>query len=263
MASSSTSPLSAIRRRLHQLTAPAPAAPGNGATSPDHAAAVAAVLERDRLDMENMRRLVAFSLAPDARCVDVGAHRGALLAEIMRVAPQGRHIAYEPLPHLAAFLREHYPGADVRQAALSDHAGQTTFSHVRGTAEGCSGFQVVTAPPGYADDVEQIEVTLERLDDTLAGEARLDLLKVDVEGAEQQVFEGAIETLTRLKPIVLFEHTFGACQAYGTWPETIYQLLCDRAGLRLFDLSGNGPFTLGEFDWLSKAGDPINFVAHV
>jgi FkbM family methyltransferase len=254
----SSSPLAKIRQRIHSLSAP-PAPSSNAAIDP----ALAAVLERDGRDMENMRRLVAYSLAPDAHCIDIGAHRGALLAEMMRVAPQGRHIAYEPLPHLAAYLREHYPEAEVRQAAVSNHAGRTTFSHVRGTAEGCSGFQVVTAPPGYAEEVEEIEVALERLDDVLAHEDRLDLLKVDVEGAEEQVFEGAIETLTRLQPIVLFEHTFGACRAYDSWPQTIYELLCDQAGLRVFDLNGNGPFTLHEFDWLSKAGDPVNFVAHV
>ncbi|MDQ6605748.1 MAG: FkbM family methyltransferase [Actinomycetota bacterium] len=258
MPSSSPSPLSSLRRRLHRAAAPAAAAQGAPVD-----AALAAVLDRDRLDMENMRRLVAFSLAPDSRCVDVGAHHGALLQEIIRVAPHGYHTAYEPLPHLAAHLRQRFPAADVRQAALSDHAGQTTFSHVRGTAEGCSGFQVVTAPPGYADDVEQIQVKLERLDDMLAGEDRLDLLKVDVEGAEQQVFEGALETLRRTQPIVLFEHTFAASNAYGTEPQMIYTLLCERAGLRLFDLNGNGPFTPGEFETLSRAGDPINFVAHV
>ena len=231
-------------------------------TSSDPGPALTAVFERDRLDMQNMRRLVAFSLTPDSRCIDVGAHRGALLQEIVRVAPHGRHTAYEPLPHLAAHLRQHFPSAEVRQAALSDHAGEATFAHVRGTAEGCSGFQVVTAPPGYADDVEQIEVQLERLDDTLAGEDRLDLLKVDVEGAEQQVFEGSLETLRRTQPIVLFEHTFAASNAYGTEPVMIYNLLCEMAGLRLFDLDGNGPFSPGEFDQLSRAGHPINFVAH-
>ncbi len=256
MAGSSPSPLASLRRRLQRSGAPA-------SSASDLDAALTAVFERDRLDMQNMRRLVAFSLAPDARCVDVGAHRGALLQEIIRVAPAGQHIAYEPLPHLAAQLRERFPSADVRQAALSDHPGQTTFAHVRGTAEGCSGFQVVTAPPGYADDVEQIEVKLERLDDALAGEDRLDLLKVDVEGAEQQVFQGALETLRRTHPIVLFEHTFAASSAYGTEPGMIYDLICERAGLRLFDLDGNGPFTPSEFDQLSRAGDPINFVARL
>jgi hypothetical protein len=133
---------------------------------------------------------------------------------------------------------------------------------VRGTAEGCSGFVVCTAPPDYLDDVEQIEVRLERLDDTFAPGAPLALIKIDVEGAEQQVLEGAIATLGRTRPTILFEHTFAASNAYGTQPADVFDLLREEIGLRVFDINGNGPFTTAEFDELSRRGDPINFVAH-
>lgn len=224
--------------------------------------ALTSVLSRDQRDMDNMRRLIAFSLRPDACCVDVGAHRGAILEEIVRVAPSGQQIAYEPIPKLAASLRRSFPGVDVREAALSDHPGRHTFEHVLGTAEGCSGFVVCTIAPEYAPDVEQIEVQLERLDDVIAPDAPLDMIKIDVEGAEQQVLEGAVETLRRTKPIVLLEHTFAASNVYGTAPEDVYGLLCERIGLRIFDLDGNGPFTASAFDQRSRRGDPVNFVAH-
>jgi FkbM family methyltransferase len=224
--------------------------------------ALTSVLSRDQRDMGNMRRLIAFSLRPDACCVDVGAHRGAILEEIVRVAPGGRQIAYEPIPKLAAGLRRSFPGVEVREAALSDHAGHTTFEHVLGPAEGCSGFVVCTVAPEYAPDVEQIEVQLERLDDVIAPDTALDMIKIDVEGAEQQVLEGALETLRRTRPIVLLEHAFAASNAYGTAPDDVYGLLCERIGLRIFDLDGNGPFTAPEFDERSRRGDPVNFVAH-
>jgi FkbM family methyltransferase len=224
--------------------------------------ALTSVLSRDQRDMANMRRLIAFSLRPDACCVDVGAHRGAILQEIVRVAPDGRHLAYEPIPRLAAELRGSFPGVEVREAALSDHRGQTTFEHVLGLAEGCSGFVVCTVAPEYAPDVEQIEVELERLDDAIAPDAALDLIKIDVEGAEQQVLEGAVETLRRTTPIVLLEHTFAASNVYGTVPGDVYGLLCERIGLRIFDLDGNGPLTASAFDERSRRGDPVNFVAH-
>lgn len=48
----------------------------------------------DRQTAEIMRR----TLAADASCVDVGCNVGAILAEILRVAPHGHHYAFEPLP---------------------------------------------------------------------------------------------------------------------------------------------------------------------
>jgi FkbM family methyltransferase len=266
MSDATPAAISALRRRLHRGLArvratnghaPAPVVPAPAPGDP-----LAAVLERDGLDMANMRRLIAFGLRPDSCCVDVGAHRGAILGEIVRVSPHGRHVAYEPIPALAAGLRRTFPGVDVREAALSNHSGSSTFEHVRGTAEGCSGFVVCTAPPDYLDDVEQIEVRLERLDDTFSADAPLALIKIDVEGAEQQVLEGAIATLGRTRPTILFEHTFAASNAYGTQPADVFDLLREEIGLRVFDINGNGPFTTAEFDELSRRGDPINFVAH-
>jgi FkbM family methyltransferase len=220
-------------------------------------------VQRDRMDVEHMRRLLAFVLSPDACCVDVGAHRGAILQELVRVAPRGRHIAFEPLPHLAEMLRSMFPDVDVRTAALSDHPGETSFTQVRGIAEGCSGFSAVTVPPEYASDIEEIQVKLEVLDDLLPPGYRMGLLKIDVEGAEEQVLRGAVRTLKRDRPTVILEHSFAAANAYGTEPADIYGLLCDEAGLRIFDLDGNGPYDRHEFELASHAGERVNYAAHV
>ncbi len=212
--------------------------------------------------MENLRRLIAFSLRPDACCVDVGAHRGAVLHEILRVAPHGRHVAYEPLPELAAGLRAAFPSVEIREAALSDRSGQSSFQHVRGEAEGCSGFVVCTTPPGYVPDVEQIDVRLERLDDVLDPASPVAFVKVDVEGAEKQVFAGALHTLERTRPTIMFEHAYAASSAYGTDPSEVYSLLTEEVGLRIFGLNGDGPFEASEFEQMSHQANPINFVAH-
>ncbi len=87
-------------------------------------------------------------------------------------------------------------------------------------------------------------------------------MKVDVEGAEQQVFQGALETLKRTRPLIVFEHTLAGSSAYDTGPRDLYALLVDEVDLRIFDLNGNGPFGISEFERLSHQGDPINFVAH-
>jgi FkbM family methyltransferase len=220
-----------------------------------------AAIRRDIEDMANIRRLLAFTLPPNGNCIDVGAHRGSVLAEILRVAPQGRHIAFEPLPHLCEVIRASFPGVELHQAALSNHAGQAEFAYVHGPAEGWSGLRARPLPSGQQPQVENITVTLEALDEVLDADYRPDVIKVDVEGAEQQVFEGGLETLRRHKPILIFEHGTGSAEAFGTYPGDIYQILHEEAGLRIFDLDGSGPYPRGEFERVFYAAERVNFVA--
>lgn len=218
--------------------------------------------QRDVTDVQSMRRLMAFLLRPDANCVDIGAHRGAVLSDMLRVAPQGQHIAFEPIPELAEFLQREFPSVEVHQAALSDAPGQSEFAHVRGTAEGWSGLRFRPLPGGQTAEVEKIVVPLEVLDQVLDPDYRPAVIKIDVEGAEEQVFRGSLQTLHRHQPVVIFEHGLGSADVFGTTPGTIHALLYDDAGYRIFDLDGNGPYSLGEFEACFHARARVNFVAH-
>lgn len=215
----------------------------------------------DRRDTELIRRAIAWSLGPDSCCVDVGAHSGGVLGEIVRVAPQGRHIAYEPLPHLADRLRAAFPQVDVRCAALSDHAGESSFARVR-AAEPWSGLVFRPLPGNVEPDVEEITVKLEALDEALPAGYVPDLVKIDVEGGEEQVMRGALRTLREHKPLVIFEHGYGAANAYGTEPDDIFGLLAGDAGLRIFDLDGGGPYELDAFKAAYFSNERVNWVAH-
>jgi FkbM family methyltransferase len=151
-------------------------------------------------------RALAHSLSPDSCTIDVGCNRGLVLRDIVRHAPHGHHIAYEPIPSLAQSLRRDFPTVDIREAALSDRPGQATFVHVSGL-DTYSGLSRSTTPPHISDDdITEITVRTERLDDALPPHLTPTLIKVDVEGAEDLVFQGATETLARTRPLVLFEH---------------------------------------------------------
>jgi FkbM family methyltransferase len=214
--------------------------------------------DRGARDDEHLRLLLAFTLSPTAHCVDVGAHHGDLLRHMMALAPKGRHLAYEPLPELAASLEREFPAAEVRNAALGDTAGETVFVHVT-SHPAYSGFRRRALPAGAT--TREIRVQVERLDDSLPDGFEPDFLKVDVEGAELQVFRGALQTLRRYKPTIWFEHGAGAADRYGTKPSDVYELLVDDVGLRIFDADGRGPYSGPEFDAIFAQSTMFNFAA--
>lgn len=212
---------------------------------------------RDLRDLAHLRVLLAGALNENSSCIDVGANVGGVLSEIVRVAPAGRHIAYEPIPELADSLAQRFPGVDVRQAALSDAAGQTTFEHVR-DRPGLSRLRPNGTSRGRG---ELIEVRTERLDASLPEDYVPALIKIDVEGAERLVLEGSIETISRHRPIVVFEHGAEDAPNFDTGPDQVFELLTDRPKLRIFDLDGNGPYARAEFAATFAAARRWNFIA--
>jgi FkbM family methyltransferase len=211
---------------------------------------------RSRRDDDNLLFLFPFLLRADDNCIDVGANVGEVLVDMVRAAPDGRHIAYEPLPELAAKLRDRFPEVDVRNAALSDRRGEAEFFRVK-EAPSRSGLRTEPDPGGT---VEPIVVATEQLDDVLDDDFVPALIKIDVEGAEALVLEGAIETLARHKPIVALEHGDTAGM-YGTTHGDIHALLCDRAGLRVFDMDGGGPYSRDAFEKACADGARWNWLA--
>jgi FkbM family methyltransferase len=230
---------SVVRRLAHRLLLPA------------HVRA-------DIRDNELLTRLLEEVLDPDSVCLDVGAHEGAILQEMVRCAPDARHVAWEPLPALAGFLRRAFPTVDVRQAALSDRSGEREFTHVL-DEPGWSGFKERPVPRGGA--VKKIKVRCERLDDALHETARPVLIKIDVEGAEEEVLRGATETLRRHRPLVVFEHGAGSADHYGTTPLGIHALLTRELGYEIGGLDGDGPYTSERFTEIVAGGERVNFVA--
>jgi len=201
-----------------------------------------------------MTLLIALGLVEDSNCIDVGAHIGSVLADIVRVAPLGRHIAYEPLPHLAAELAARFPSVDVRQAALSDQNGTASFNWVK-NAEPYSG--LYRRPYPVAPDIEGITVRTEKLDDHLPDGYVPHLIKIDVEGAALYVLRGATETLRRYRPLLLVEYGRKATRWTGTTADDMYEFLTG-SKYRIYDLDGNGPYSQEEF----RVTDYYNFVCH-
>lgn len=214
-----------------------------------------------RADIRDTELLVALMervLEPDSDCLDVGAHAGSVLAEMAQLAPRGRHVAWEPLPDFAEDLRRRFPDVEVRQAALSDTSGEREFAHVLADP-GWSGFVARRAPGG--EEVERLTVRVERLDDALPEGVRPAFVKIDVEGAEEQMLRGAIQTLRRHQPVIAFEHGLGSADHYGTTPEAVHRLLTGELGYEIKGLDGDGPYDEARFAAIFASRERVNFAA--
>jgi FkbM family methyltransferase len=174
-----------------------------------------------------MRRV----LGPSSCCVDGGAHQGDILRHMIRLAPEGRHFAFEPLPHLAEDLRQRFPGVVVHECALADSAGDSAFQHV----ENDPGYSGLRRRRYDRPDriVTEIRVATARLDDLLPRDRRIDLIKLDLEGGEYHALRGGMETLKRCRPFVIFEFGIGAADYYGVTPQMMWDLFVGEAGMVL------------------------------
>ncbi|MGH9141771.1 MAG: FkbM family methyltransferase [Vicinamibacterales bacterium] len=153
-----------------------------------------------------VKRTLAFTTpSPSPRILDCGANMGLASLFFRRVYPQARITAFEADPALFAMLETNLRAngaADVecRHAALWTSTGTLTF-HCEGSDSGMIG-----GLPGAVDGRATTVPSL-RLRDVLAGEP-IDLLKLDIEGAEDAVLADCETLLHQVKAIVMDLHEF-------------------------------------------------------
>jgi FkbM family methyltransferase len=216
----------------------------------------------DKYDFQ-ARQVLRRCLGPDSNCIDVGAHAGHILREMLAAAPRGRHIAIEPVPRFHALLARKYGGrVTLVDCALSDREGEVEFVWFP-ERPALSGFRERRMTADYRP--ERFRVRTRRLDDLVPAGQRIDLLKIDVEGAELQVLQGATETLRSSRPIVLFETGPGGADEYGTRPEEVFDLLTG-AGLVVsvmeYWLARKPPLSREEFVGRFLKGYDFFFIAY-
>jgi FkbM family methyltransferase len=142
--------------------------------------------------------------------IDVGANVGIVTGQMCAaVGPGGRVTALEPVPANADRLRSlardnGLAHLEVVQVAAAEAAGRQAL-HL--PPEGNSGWGSFSA--SWLDS-GSLEVELQPLDDLVASRRtpdhpRVDLVKVDVEGYEFEVLEGARRMLAADRPVLVIE----------------------------------------------------------
>jgi FkbM family methyltransferase len=145
----------------------------------------------------------------DSRALDVGANIGLTALALSRLCPRGQVAAIEPVPRTFQYLHKNVADSGVDNVKV--------FNFALGSSEGSvlmqghpSNFACSFIADHYiipADDHFSHRVPVKRLDDIFSDLSldRVDLMKIDVEGFELEVFAGAKEVLHTYRPIVFLE----------------------------------------------------------
>ena len=179
------------------------------------------------------KEVIKKTLKKDSVCIDVGCHSGDILRLMMHYAPKGKFYAFEPLPDFYNELVHSFDIENVKiyNIALSNSKERSIFNYVVSNP-GYSGLKKRRYDKPH-EEVIQITVNTDLLDNIVDPKEKIHLIKIDVEGAELEVMLGAMKTIKRDKPIIIFEHGLGAADLYGTKPEDIYDLLCSECDLKI------------------------------
>ena len=144
-------------------------------------------------------------ISPEDTCVDVGANIGIYSILMARKAHLGRVIAFEPLPIYRAVLELNarlngLENIEIRASIVADQVRQEEFSV---SVDGAYSSMRPTARKAEARCITVPSVTLDA--SFAALRRRIDILKVDVEGAELLILRGARSLLSdpRLRPRAL------------------------------------------------------------
>ena len=128
-------------------------------------------------------------------CIDVGAHVGLWTRELSQVF---KYVyAFEPMPHHRECFEKNVKKYNVKLLpfALGDFTGKVEFKIDKENTGNC---HIVENYDKSKGEFEQKELDSFKFDG-------LDYIKIDAEGHEKEVLEGAVETLEKHKPFVSVE----------------------------------------------------------
>jgi FkbM family methyltransferase len=142
--------------------------------------------------------------------LDVGAHKGGYLHWIMKgVGAKGHAEAFEPQPLLYQYLADmklayRYNNLTLNHAGLSSRQGQLQLFIPK--AEGLTSPGATFEQRENTQNGHFVDVPVYKLDEHLADRRQaVNLIKMDVEGHELEVFKGALDILTNDRPKLIFE----------------------------------------------------------
>lgn len=147
-------------------------------------------------------KLLPFLVDRARNVVDAGANKGTYTYVLARLA---RHAyAFEPNPKMFDILeRTASHNVTASPSALSNRSGTAILRVPMSGTGGYSNQGASLSEIKVSGRFAPIEVTTQRLDEIAL--QNIGFIKIDVEGFEQEVIDGALETIARDKPTLLIE----------------------------------------------------------
>jgi FkbM family methyltransferase len=178
--------------------------------------------------------------------VDVGANEGLFtLVAALRVGDSGRILALEPSSREFEHLRKNIDlnglkNVEPLRLALYNHSGHGKLACAEFGHEGLNAIGERIANTGVAVTGSET-VELETLDALVAarGVDRLDFIKIDAEGSEARILEGALGTINRFQPVILLEIEPENLAAQGSTTDGLLELVAG-VGYRIWVFDSQG-----------------------
>ena len=155
---------------------------------------------------------LASTLHPGMTFFDVGANAGFYsLVAWKKIGPSGKCVSVDPDPDNCAHMQElkqinKLVAWEIVEEAMAGTPGILTFQTSTGGDSGGHLVNMETFPGDNPQGERFRKVKADTLDHLVARYGKPDVIKVDIEGAEWEVFrDGARELLTTHRPIMLME----------------------------------------------------------
>ncbi len=176
---------------------------------------------------------------PNSTFLDIGAHIGSVSASVLRHDASVQVEAIEAMPDKAANLRRKFPVVKVHECAIGDREGEVQF--FVNTRQ--SGYSSLGRPGGRdAGAIRPISVSMKTLDG-LAVAGTVDVIKIDIEGAELGALLGGSKLIEQQRPTVMFESAPGDANGLGYTKEAMWEFF-EQRGYEIVvpnRLAHNGP----------------------
>ena len=154
--------------------------------------------------------------------LDVGSHIGSIIAEVQKFSSQIRIIAIEAIPAKATALGKKFPEITVHSCAVGESTGEVSFF----IDLKAGGFSSLSRSDRTDKEVREITVPMRKLDDLVKNTEVLDVMKIDIEGAELGALRGSEEFIMRCRPAIYFES--GPREQMGYTHEDLFKWFTER-----------------------------------
>lgn len=138
----------------------------------------------------------------DGCALDVGANIGNHSLYFSQIYSQVK--CFEPNPKVFSLLSINIQGASGISALNIGLGAAECVMTLKLDRKNIGASRIVR---GASDDFHAVEINVKKLDEVDIGTTPIALIKLDVEGFERDVLLGAESTITKHKPIILFEQS--------------------------------------------------------